>query len=526
MDESSAQDPQVLIVGAGPTGLLLAGELERRDVRCLLIDSLDAPQQWDRATVVHPRSMEIFESLGLAGEFLERGLKTGGARIHSAGELLGVLDISLAHHRYPFDLGISEEVTESILTGHLERLGGQVTRSTSLVDLRPDGEGIVATIERTGERQEIAVPWLVGCDGLHSVVREHTGIEFEGSDIDAPWAVFDATIEGWDDDFDMAASYMDVPAMILTPLPGRRWRAYLRPTSDSGDLVEDATDLLRTYKPGASFTDIENPTRFHCHARVATRFRAGQVLLAGDAAHACSPAEGHGMNTGLQDAFNLGWKLAMVCRGEAGPALLDSYEAERRPVAQLIVESGVAAEAAQLTTGTEEVTARNAMFRQTFADADSAHHEAVAAAELNRSYAASPVVSGDLAEQLGAGTRVPETSDVEPLDAAPCCLHELAHRPGHTLFALGGPAASPADVAGLVSALEEAARGSAVFDAVVGLCTNPGTEPVGRLDEAVASQLGVKGITVLAIRPDRYVGLRDDAADPAAVDRYLAALAA
>jgi 2-polyprenyl-6-methoxyphenol hydroxylase-like FAD-dependent oxidoreductase len=525
MDASSAKDPQVLIVGAGPTGLLLAAELERRDVHCVLIDALDSPQTWDRATVVHPRSMEIFEALGLADELLAHGVRMRGARIRSGGEVLGVLDIELAHHRYPFDLGISEEVTESVLTAHLERLGGEVTRSSRLVDLRADPDGLVATIERAGEAEQQTFSWVVGCDGIHSAVREHTGIEFEGTDLEAPWAVFDATIDGWDDDFDMAASYLDTPPTIMTPLPGRRWRVYLRPSSETSDLLAEATALLHSYHPHASFTDVENPTRFQCHARVATTFRKGNVLLAGDAAHACSPAEGHGMNTGLQDAFNLGWKLAMVCRGEATPALLDSYEAERHPVARLIVDSGTAAERAQLTTGEEQRAARDAEFRRTFADPESALQEAVAAAELNRSYAESPAVSGSAGE-IGPGARLPETLDVYPHGGEPCCLHELAHHPGHTVLVLGGPGGPAEEVSGVVGALEKATAGSGVFDAVAGLCIDPGNEPVGRVDESVARQFGVAGITVLIVRPDRYVGLRDDAADPAALDRYLEALAA
>ena len=138
----------------------------------------------------------------------------------------------------------------------------------------------------------------------------------------------------------MVFAHLDQPPVILTPLPGRRWRAYLRPTSETSDLVAEAEEVLLRYVPGVGFAGVENPARFRCHSRVAARYRSGRVLLAGDAAHACTPAEGHGMNTGLQDAFNLGWKLALVCRGEAGAGLLDTYEAERRPVAELVVSVG------------------------------------------------------------------------------------------------------------------------------------------------------------------------------------------
>ena len=252
--EMSAPDPspQVLIAGAGPTGLLLASELERRGVPSLLVDALDAPRGWDRATVVHSRSMEIFEALGLAEPFLDQGVKTRAARFHSAGHVIGELNLELVDSRYPFDLGISEEVTESVLTAHLEQHGGSVTRSTKLVALEQRDEGVLVTLERDGESTQLEVPWVVGCDGLHSVVRDFIGVEFEGTDIAAPWAVFDAAVDGWDDEYDVAAAFLDTPTVILTPLPGHRWRVYQRPESDATDLVAGATEAVRRYKPRSS----------------------------------------------------------------------------------------------------------------------------------------------------------------------------------------------------------------------------------------------------------------------------------
>src|SRR5919106_1569274 len=187
MPEMSDPMPQVLGVGAGPTGLLLAAELERRDVPCLLIDALDAPQGWDRATVVHERSLEIFEALGIADPFLAEGVKTRGARFHSDGEVLAELILDLTGSRYGFQLGISEEVTESVLTDFLEAEGGAVTRSTRLVRLELGSEAVTATLERDGERPEVVVPWVVGCDGVHSALREAVRIEVPGTDIPGPW---------------------------------------------------------------------------------------------------------------------------------------------------------------------------------------------------------------------------------------------------------------------------------------------------------------------------------------------------
>jgi 2-polyprenyl-6-methoxyphenol hydroxylase-like FAD-dependent oxidoreductase len=497
--------PQVLVVGAGPTGLLLAVELQRRDVPCLLIDALDAPLGWDRATVVHERSLEIFEALGIAEPLVAEGVKTRGARFHSDGEVLAELMLDLPGSRYGFQLGLSEEVTESALAGCLEAHGGAVTRSTRLVGLAQDERSVTATIERADERRDVVVDWVVGCDGHHSFVREAAGIDFPGADIEAPWAVFDATLDGWQSDHDLVFAYFDQPGLILTPLPQRRWRIYLRPTSETSDLVAEAVEAIGRYAPGATFTGVENPTRFHCHSRIADRYRAGRVLLAGDAAHACTPSEGHGMNTGLQDAFNLGWKLALVCRGEAGAGLLDTYESERRPVAERVVSSGADVEAAQAMTDPGERAARDAEMRRMLADPDVAHHEAAAASEIDRTYPRSRAVAGDDGAVLAPGRLLPDE---------PRSLHELTHRGGHTLLVLGGPQAEAGHVSDLVEQLQR--RAGAVVEAVIGLS----------LEASLAAQLGVVGVTVLAVRPDRYIGFRDDAADPLAVEAYLETLVA
>ncbi len=515
-------NPQVLVVGAGPTGLLLSAELERRDVPCLLIDALDAPQGWDRATVVHERSLEIFEALGIADRLLAEGVKTRGARFHSDDEILAELSLDLTGSRYGFQLGISEEVTESVLTDYLEAHGGAVTRSTRLLGLTPGEDVVNATLERDGVRREVAARWVVGCDGVHSVARDAVGIEFPGTDIEAQWAVFDATLEGWNSDYDLVFAHLDQPPVILTPLPGRRWRIYLRPTSDTSNLVAEAGEVLGRYAPGVRLAEVENPTRFHCHSRVAARYRSGRVLLAGDAAHACTPIEGHGMNTGLQDAFNLGWKLALVCRGEAGVGLLDTYEAERQPVAERVVSSGADIETAHAMTDAGERAARDAEIRRTIADPDIAHHEAAAASEIDRLYPRSRAVAGDDSSGLTPGRLLPDTGQVEPADGDPRPLHQLTHRRGHTLIVLGGPQADPSQVGDLVAELE--GPSDAAVDAVVGLSTRPGGPEVGRIDESVAAQLGVVGVTVLAIRPDRYIGFRDDSGDPRPVAAYLKAL--
>lgn len=482
----------VLIVGAGPTGLLLAAELQRRSVSCKLIDARPGPLHWDRATVIHPRSLEVFESLGLIDRFLEAGTKQRFVKMYSRGQLLGELDLSECGSRYGFNLGLSEEATESILTDYLCALGGNVHRSTRLVGAGPHGAGARAEIERNGERCRVEAEWIVGCDGVHSAARELGGIALEGHDISEPWAVFDATITGWPDGFEVNVGYLDSIPVILTALPARRWRVYLRPSSAESDLVADAASTLRQYEPRASFIDVANPTRFHCASKVADRFRSGRVLLAGDAAHLCSPAQGHGMNTGLQDAFNLAWKLALVCDGTADPSLLDSYEAERRPVAQMVARSGDITEQGELLTDPAERRDRDATIRATFAEPASRYNEVVAETELNVEYSTSPIVFGDGGSALTAGQRAPNTLSVRSA--------------GHTIVLAVDATAGNSESASLLDALRKFVDGSRVFEAVVSL--------------DASDVLGGRGTTLLAVRPDGYVGMRCERDHLASLERY------
>lgn len=157
--------PSVVVVGAGPTGLLVAAELVRHNVECLLIDGHDAPLIWDRASIVHARTIEIFEALGLADQILDQAVSIRGSRLRSDMQTLGTLDLGSADSRYGFDLGVSEDVTESVLTKYLEGHGGRVTRSTRLTGIGIRPGGITATIEYDREQRDVEASWIVGCDG-------------------------------------------------------------------------------------------------------------------------------------------------------------------------------------------------------------------------------------------------------------------------------------------------------------------------------------------------------------------------
>lgn len=516
----------VLVVGAGPAGLLTAAELQRRGVECLLIDAHERPLDWDRATVVHPRSLEILDTLGILDPLLAAGVKQRRARIHAGGNVLGVIDLELAGSRYPFNIGISEEVTETVLARHLEQLGGAVTRATKLVDLQEREDGVLATVEHDGMQSRVLAQWVVGCDGHHSTVRMLTGIEQDGHDINQPWAVFDASIRDWPDAFEANYAYLDRIPVILTALPAERWRVYLRPSSSDSDLVEDALSTLRRYLPDAGFDDVSHPARFECHTKVARRFRSGRVLLAGDAAHTCSPAQGHGMNTGLQDAFNLGWKLALVCQGHCPATLLDSYHAERRPVADMVMASGDAAESAQLAKGPQERRERDLAIRAAFGDAQARHREAVSEAELDIDYAGSPIVMGDRHDAIWPGQRLPDQIDVRLAAGGQGKLHDYAKRRGHTALLIGGPGTSQQSLSDLRRDIEPLTDGH-IIEGIVAIAANPDVAGVDAyLEPAAAALLGVGDMVLLVIRADGHVGLRAERRHAETLSAYVALLRA
>lgn len=514
----------VLVVGAGPTGLLLAAELQRRDVDCLLIDLHGQPLAWDRATVVHPRSIEIFDALGIAEPLLNAGVRQRLCRIHSDGNALGEIDLSLCGSRFPFNLGVSEEVTEAILTDYLTRWGGTVARSTRLVSLDERADGVVATIGSAGEEKRLFARWVVGCDGYRSTVRSLAGIEQDGHDIDEPWAVFDAAVSGWPYSHEANYAYLEETPVILTALPGERWRVYLRPSAGDSDLVADASATLARYLPEAAFVDVSHPTRFHCHTKVARNYRRGRLLLAGDAAHTCSPVQGHGMNSGLQDAFNLAWKLALVAKGDCEDALLDSYEAERRPVAQKITASGDEADSAQMLSDPDERRARDAVIRGIFANPLTRHQEAVAEAELDVDYGASAIVMGDRHDALAPGQLWPDRIGTDFAEGLPFAIGALSSRTGHAAVLVGGASAGPEDLAEVHRAVA-AYSGGAILEASAALSARgPGPHGHGAIDPAVAEGLGVGGMTLFVVRPDGYLGLRADAGHVEALAAYVARL--
>ena len=334
----------VLVVGAGPTGLTLGLTLAAWGVPARVVDrQLDRVHE-SRALAIQPRSLEVLGALELAAPLLSRGNDAIRIQFHADGKVIDVpiFDTGLDDTRYPFLLFLSQSETEAVLAESLAERGIVVERGTELVDTSVGPGGLRCTLRhRDGRTEQVSPAYLVGCDGAHSTVRHQAGIGFAGSAYPQTFVLADVEIDG---ELDPDATHFfptDDGVLLFFPLRHpASWRilTIAHPDPDAERPTLDELQAIVDRFTGGSLR-LRDPfwlTYFKLHQRLATDYRAGPRFLAGDAAHVHSPAGGQGMNTGIQDAWNLGWKLALV-RGGGDPALLDSYQVERQPVGRFVL---------------------------------------------------------------------------------------------------------------------------------------------------------------------------------------------
>ncbi len=328
--------PSVLVVGAGPTGLVTALTLAVKGVQCRVIDRRASSTTSSRALGCQPRSMEVLATLGVVDPILRNSVPLGGfVLMRGAKELVSVAWIP-PDAPYPDSYVFRQPVLEKILREKLAQLGIEVEWNTEFVGI--DDQNVITL----ADQQRIAASWIVGCDGAHSRVREAAGVAFEGQATGEVHYLADVSFRQ-DDAITKPTMWLaqDGPLMLMR-LPGDppEWRIFVDVTGEDQSVSEPTRDSLqalldrRALGPGRLTIDAVHWTStYRTSLRLAHDYRHGTVFLAGDAAHVFPPYGGQGMNTGIQDAFNLGWKLARVAQGKSSPALLDTYQAERRPVA-------------------------------------------------------------------------------------------------------------------------------------------------------------------------------------------------
>ncbi|GHC73673.1 FAD-dependent monooxygenase [Streptomyces cinnamoneus] len=498
---------EVLIVGAGPTGLVLAIDLARRGVRHRIVDRESRGFPGSRGTGLQPRSLEVFEDLGVLSALQEAGGPCPPMMSWDGATRLGeweLVERAAPSPTVPYGeiLMLPQWRTVEILGARLAELGGHVDYDTELTDFAQDADGVTATLTGAdGRRETLRAAYLVGTDGGRSTVRRALGIDFEGEVVDPrPVLLADAFVEGIERTHWHIWPTAPGGTLMLRPLEGAETFQFMARFDEEGqepDAERDGTSeaLQRLLEERTGRTDLRVgavtwTSTFRARAAMAVRFREGRVFLAGDAAHVHSPAGGQGLNTSMQDAYNLGWKLDAVLRRSAPDALLDTYDAERREVAAGVL--GLSTRVHRRDQGGDGTEGRPRRGPETH--------------QLTIGYPTSPLtreLRREVAEgALRAGDRAPDAPCKDPAGAT-VRLFDAFRGPQFTLLAVGYEGGLPPVDGGLVRT-----------------CRVEGPAPDLRDPDGHAHDAYGGGLFL--IRPDGYVGLATG--DPADVSAYLAAV--
>lgn len=552
----------VLVVGAGPTGLTMACELRRHGLSCRVVDQADAPSGIPKAIAVQTRTLEVFDMMGFEKEFVAAGHQVHGLNVYANGQRLAHVTFEGMPTRYAYILALPQSETERLLAKRLSGLGVGVERPVQFAGLAQQEDGVEATLRLADATMEtVQARWLVGCDGAHSAVRKAIGLPFEGARYEEGFLLAYVRVE-YDAAADEGHAFFtpDGPVALL-PLPrGRHYVVLplLKETSETDQTTASLDELkaLLAQRGMASLRILDTfwMSKFRIHRRIVPSLRRGCIFLCGDAAHIHSPVGGQGMNLGIQDAFNLAWKLALVTSGAVKPALLDSYHAERHPIAsETLMGTDLA---------TKVVTLRNPVaqaFRNQLAMFLSSlevvqHRLTQSVSWIVRNYRKSPVVGeyhqGFLGVSAGgpataeppgfsewrefvaapaAGDRAPDGEVSVRGASTPVRLFELLRAGRHVLLLFDGRGATPVGYRKLEEigrSVQARYRGLIEVHLVV-----PNAAPPAALhwdgsllldaEGELHRQYGAGSECLYLLRPDGYIGYRSQPADADRLSAYL-----
>jgi 2-polyprenyl-6-methoxyphenol hydroxylase-like FAD-dependent oxidoreductase len=482
---------------------------------------------------VQPRTLEVLRGLGLAQTLVERGNCASQLRLHADGRVVAVrlFDVGLEDTAYPFLLFVSQAETESVLNEHLAEQGVHVERGVEIVSFEAGEEAVLCILRHGDERTErLHARYLVGCDGAHSSVRHGAGIPFEGGAYPQTFALGDLEVDG-DLERDVGHAFLGVGGMLFFfPLARpATWRMLgIRPPGSENDQERAEPALTDLQAIADAFTGgslrLRDPvwlTYFRLHHRHAASYRAGRVFLAGDAAHVHSPAGAQGMNTGIQEAWNLGWKLALVAKGIADQVLLDTYETERRPIGRFVLRftdraaTIATSESRILRLLRSQLVPRLAplVLRSTRARA----YGYRTLGQLRIHYRRSPAAEeGEPALRRGPkpGDRLPDARISR--DGQAGWLHDAVAAPSFHLLLCGSADGWDSD---RLAAMRERHDGLLVVHLLARRAA-PGA--LHDLNGQAFARLGVEGAAQYLVRPDGHIGYRCRSTNLGGVDRYLA----
>jgi 2-polyprenyl-6-methoxyphenol hydroxylase-like FAD-dependent oxidoreductase len=523
----------VLVVGAGPVGLTMACELARNGVSCRIIDKAAAPATTSRALAIFPRTLEMFQMMGLIAPVLEMGHQLNGVAIYNRSGQIAHVGFCGLPSRYRFAISLPQNETERLLTEHLRRYGIAVDRDQELVALSQSPDAARAVVRNSaGVEESLEARWLIGCDGAHSSVRHLLAVPFEGDAYPETFLLADIKMEGPLDHIHIHLFLTGEGLVGVFPFRGDRCRIIVSTQEDlekqvAGDLqldeIQGIVDSRTNF--GISLTDPVWVSRFHISHRKIPGFRVGRAFFAGDSAHIHSPAGGQGMNTGIQDAINLAWKLALVVHQRAPDSLLNSYNEEREPVAKMVLS---------LTDGLTRMAALQGGLGQQLRDAlipmlTGIHlvedRIAETMAEIGIHYRRSSIVSGKTGHTLHAGDRAPDCEFQGQAGPEPLRLFDLFRGPVHHLLLFAG---ADADAASRLNALRmEIGRdfkGLIEAMVVIRATRTDFSDTLFDSDGAAHALYEAEPGAMVLIRPDGYIGFRAGAKHIEALREYLAGI--
>ncbi|HVV31045.1 MAG TPA: FAD-dependent monooxygenase, partial [Mycobacteriales bacterium] len=472
----------VLVVGAGPVGLSAALELRRHGVRCRIVDRLTEPLPYAKAVGVQPRMLELWETTGVLRDALDAAIPLRGQLVYVNGEQVADLEFAVpADVPYGF-VALPQYETERLLATHLQRRATVVERGVTLTSFSQDQDGVTAELSGPGGGETVRAQFLLGCDGAHSVVRRGLGLSFEGGAFAEEYMLGDVEVD-WSlpPGFSIRCSHRSAgrtdDLLVCIPLPGRkryRMSMLVPPELSTGPARDDAVQhgleggrtpelrhvqavLDRLAPEPTVAANLRWSSVFRISHRIVNRYGEGRVFVAGDAAHIHPPTGAQGMNTGIQDVYNLAWKLALVLAGAADMALLASYDAERRPVG-------------------EEVIARTVRHARTGFEGDRDDPEVVLRreAQLLVSYRDGPLVAGRGAGGPEPGDRAPDCTGLHREAVSfPLRLFELLRGLDHTLLLYADDTRDAAGFDRLAQRARQRAHGRLDSYAVLGPRADP-----------------------------------------------------
>lgn len=518
---ATPQNPAVVVVGAGPVGLVAACELARRGVAVRIIDKLAEPTNESRAIAVMARSLDMFDRMGIMDELVDTGVKSRSMRLMSGDSQLAQVKFGGVDSAFPYSLLTAQTETERVLTDRLSQLGLTVDRGIEVVGLtQDDSEARLSLQHADGSTETVTTSWVVAADGAHSTLRHLVDTRLQGSFKGERFILGDCDAEHQMDADSMYTVFSPAGTVIMMPMRGGRARLMAQIDDAPGTPLnlhptqQDLQQILDERVGGVTITNSHWLTCFEIHHGQVAQYRHGRVFLAGDAAHIHSPAGGQGMNTGMQDAFNLAWKLAAVVNGEGGQALLDSYNAERHPVAAKVIAFSSNLTKAGTVRGGARVV-RNAILRVIASIPAVGEKMASVVEEVEVAYLGSPVVTTQARHtKIHAGQHLPHIDDPEiQKQLSRACGSD---NNGHTVLTVTAgkpaPAAGPAGQVQILVASDDSPVGG--YDAVI-------ADPHG----LITKRYGLRDGARIVVRPDGYIGAVTELDDHNAVADYFATIA-